>query len=94
MGLTHRTMLVMDCQQANPFFRSPIGPNPQNILDLGTGTGDWAVDVADRYPSAVVHGVDLYPPPTTFLPPNCKLEVDDVYKTWMWKEKFDLVHIR
>jgi ubiquinone/menaquinone biosynthesis C-methylase UbiE len=23
---------------------SPIGPNPQNVLDIGTGTGIWAVE--------------------------------------------------
>lgn len=25
-------------------FYAPIGDNPQKILDLGTGTGIWAVD--------------------------------------------------
>lgn len=34
-------------------------------------------DVADRYPNTTVTGVDLYPPPQTFVPPNCVLEVDD-----------------
>lgn len=33
---------------------APINPNPQNILDIGTGTGSWAVDIADMYPSAHV----------------------------------------
>ena len=26
---------------------SPIGDEPQNILDLGAGTGVWAIDMAD-----------------------------------------------
>jgi methylase of polypeptide subunit release factors len=28
----------------------------QNILDLGTGTGIWAIDFGDQYPSAKVLG--------------------------------------
>jgi ubiquinone/menaquinone biosynthesis C-methylase UbiE len=23
---------------------APIGPDPKNVLDLGTGTGTWAID--------------------------------------------------
>jgi methylase of polypeptide subunit release factors len=35
--------------------------NPQRILDIGTGTGIWALDMADQYPEAEVIGVDLSP---------------------------------
>ena len=38
---------------------SPIGHSPQRILDLGTGSGIWAIDVADMYASASVIGVDI-----------------------------------
>jgi 16S rRNA G527 N7-methylase RsmG len=23
---------------------APIGPNPQNVLDIGTGSGIWAIE--------------------------------------------------
>jgi methylase of polypeptide subunit release factors len=33
--------------------------NPQKILDIGTGTGIWAIDMADKYPMSKVIGTDL-----------------------------------
>lgn len=44
--------------------------------------------------SATVRGVDLYPPPVGWVPPNCILEVDDVLEEWTWRQKFDLIHMR
>ena len=41
-----------------------------------------------------MHGVDLYPPPQTWVPPNCLLEVDDITKPWTNQKKFDLIHLR
>ncbi|KFY21825.1 hypothetical protein V493_07095 [Pseudogymnoascus sp. VKM F-4281 (FW-2241)] len=38
---------------------APIGPNPKVILDIGTGTGIWAIDTADLYPNAKVIATDL-----------------------------------
>jgi len=35
--------------------------SPMRILNLGTGTGIWAIDVADRYPAAHVIATDLSP---------------------------------
>ena len=41
-----------------------------------------------------MYGADLYPPPVSWSPPNCILEVDDVSRPWTWSQKFDLVHLR
>ena len=38
---------------------APICDNPKHILDVGTGTGAWAIDMADLYPSANIIGNDL-----------------------------------
>ena len=52
-------------------------------------------DVANPYFFvAVVQGIDLYPPPDTWVPPNCKLEVDDVLKPWTFQKSFDFIHLR
>lgn len=37
----HLLFLILDSQRANPLFRSPISSKAQNIIDLGTGQGDW-----------------------------------------------------
>lgn len=45
-------------------------------------------------PQATVHGVDVFPPPNSWVPPNCFLEVEDVTKEWTWRQKFDLINMR
>ena len=33
--------------------------NPTKILDVGTGTGEWVMDMGDQYPEADVIGTDI-----------------------------------
>jgi SAM-dependent methyltransferase len=42
---------------------APIG-QPQTILDVGLGTGRWALEIAAQFPSAGVFGLDITAPPT------------------------------
>ena len=42
-------------------FFAPIGDKPGRILDIGTGTGIWAIDVGDELPGAEIIGKDLSP---------------------------------
>ncbi|KAJ5220978.1 uncharacterized protein N7469_009865 [Penicillium citrinum] len=90
----HMVFLVLDHNEPNPLFRAPIGDSPKNILDIGTGQGSWAIDVADLYPNTTVRGVDIFPPPVTWMPPNCVFEVDDILREWTWREPFDFIHMR
>ncbi|KAM3557767.1 hypothetical protein MY1884_004331 [Beauveria asiatica] len=75
-------------------FYAPLGPNPQKVIDLGTGTGLWAIEFGDRYPSAGITGLDLSPIQPTWVPPNVKFLVDDVEAEWLNGDDFDLVHLR
>lgn len=69
--------------------------NPHQILDIGTGTGIWAIDAGEQFPSATVTATDLSPIQPTWVPPNVKFEIDDAEQTWTWRENFfDLVHMR
>ncbi|KKA16340.1 hypothetical protein T310_10074 [Rasamsonia emersonii CBS 393.64] len=73
---------------------APIKPNPQRVLDLGTGTGIWAMDFADEYPSTEVLGTDLSPIQPKWVPPNCLFEVDDYESEWVYSRPFDFIHAR
>jgi ubiquinone/menaquinone biosynthesis C-methylase UbiE len=74
---------------------APLGDNPQNILDIGTGTGIWAIEMGEQYPSANVLGIDLSPIQPTWLPPNVHFMVDDVESSWLHPQNhFDYIHSR
>jgi SAM-dependent methyltransferase len=74
---------------------APIGSHPQRVLDIGTGTGAWAIDFADQYPSAEVIANDLAPIQPTSVPPNLRFLIDDIEASWNYeREPFDYVHAR
>jgi len=84
-------MMLLD----EKLFLAPIAENPQRILDLGTGTGIWAIEAADKYQCAEVIGVDLAPTQPLWVPANCKFELDDVEEDWLWPpNSFDFIHAR
>ncbi|PNY28067.1 mRNA 3'-end-processing protein YTH1 [Tolypocladium capitatum] len=74
---------------------SDIGEHPQKIIDIGTGTGSWAIDVADLYPSASVIGTDLSAIQPKWVPVNVRMFVDDCEEPdWLHGSGYDLVHFR
>ncbi|OTB03948.1 hypothetical protein M426DRAFT_59510 [Hypoxylon sp. CI-4A] len=85
-------MVKMLCQHLH---FAPIGDNPQEILDVGTGTGIWVIEMGDAYPSANVLGIDLSPIQPQWVPPNVRFLVDDVESQWLHpKNHFDYIHSR
>ncbi len=43
---------------SNKLFFAPLD-KPERILDIGTGTGIWAIEMGDEFPDASVIGTDL-----------------------------------
>ncbi|KAI5926908.1 S-adenosyl-L-methionine-dependent methyltransferase [Camillea tinctor] len=68
---------------------------PKRILDLGTGTGMWAIEVAEEFESAIMIGTDLSPIQPELVPPNVHFYVHDArVNDWWWPDPFDYIHIR
>ncbi|KAK5045810.1 hypothetical protein LTR84_008903 [Exophiala bonariae] len=77
----------------NTLFHAPVR-NPTCVLDIGTGTGIWAIEFADTYPATEVHGTDLSPIQPSYVPPNLQFEIADADEEWTFRQQFDLVHSR
>ena len=75
---------------------APIIHNPAAILDVGTGSGRWVIEVADEFPSAIVTGMDLSPAnPLYELSDNCEFIVADLAEGLKFDDdSLDLVHSR
>lgn len=58
LDLTHQMLKIC---MGNKLFLAPIGEQPLKILDIGTGTGIWAMEMADEFPLADIVGTDLSP---------------------------------
>lgn len=74
-------------------FFAPV-KNPQRIVDMGTGTGIWAIDTGDKHPAAHVIGIDLSPIQPKWTAPNVEFRIDDFDKPWVFDSPIDLVHSR
>ncbi|KAI0021193.1 S-adenosyl-L-methionine-dependent methyltransferase [Xylariomycetidae sp. FL0641] len=87
---------VSTLQQDGKIFLAPLDESKiQKVLDVGCGTGIWAIDFADQFPSAEVIGVDISPQQPQWIPPNLKFEIDDVTQPWTYApNSFDYVHMR
>lgn len=94
----------MLCQ--NNLYFAPIADDPhggdggthrdlQNVLDIGTGTGIWAIEFGDLFPSANVLGIDLSPIQPDWVPANVHFVVDDAESDWIYPpDHFDYIHTR
>ncbi|KAL0939767.1 methyltransferase domain-containing protein [Colletotrichum truncatum] len=76
-------------------YLAPIQPeNVQRILDVGTGTGLWSIEMGDLFPNAEVVGNDLSAIQPDWLPSNVKFVVDDVESEWIDPKKYDYIFVR
>ena len=75
---------------------APIVPTPEfQVLDVGTGSGVWAMEFARNNPSTQVTGIDLSAiQPTTSVPDNCQFQIANAEKDWDFPNSFDFIHSR
>ncbi|KAH8903516.1 S-adenosyl-L-methionine-dependent methyltransferase [Coniochaeta sp. PMI_546] len=90
------TMTIMLCRGRH--FYAPVEERLREggkCLDLGTGTGIWAIEVGESYPAATITGLDLSPIQPNYVPENVHFFVDDFEEDWLDPEaSFDFIHIR
>ncbi|UQC73360.1 uncharacterized protein CLUP02_00004, partial [Colletotrichum lupini] len=55
----------------------------KRVLDIGTGTGTWAIEFGELKPEA-----------ESRVPPNVTFEVDDIEEPWTFSLPFDYIHSR
>lgn len=68
---------------------------PRRVMDLGTGTGIWAIEFAQEYPDSTVIGTDLSPIQPDLVPTNCSFEIGDAEDdNWGFEQPFDYIHAR
>ncbi|KAI5863099.1 S-adenosyl-L-methionine-dependent methyltransferase [Durotheca rogersii] len=68
---------------------------PTHILDIGTAVGDWAIDMAERYPECEVTGTDISNIFERRAPQNVFWEIDDAELEWERpSDHYDLIHLR
>jgi trans-aconitate methyltransferase len=75
-------------------YTAPLESAPRRVLDVGTGTGIWAMDLADRFPDCQIIGSDLSAIQPTIVPQNLQFEIDDCEQEWLYSQPFDFIHMR
>jgi SAM-dependent methyltransferase len=73
---------------------APLGQNINRVLDIGTGTGIWAIEMGDTYPQAEIIGNDLSPIQPDLVPENVYFEVDDIESEWAYSHLYSYIHCR
>ncbi|GFP57486.1 secondary metabolism regulator LAE1 [Trichoderma asperellum] len=74
--------MMMEATDGKLYY-APIGNHPQKIIDLGTGTGLWAIE-----------RIDLSPIQPSWVPQNVTFIIDDVEAEWLNGHNWDFVHLR
>lgn len=71
--------------------------NPCRVLDIGTGTGEWAIGMAEAFSNAEVTGIDLSAIQPSSVPSNVFFEIYDAEDDGGWTYPstfFDFIHFR
>ncbi|RSL49182.1 hypothetical protein CEP54_012556 [Fusarium duplospermum] len=76
-------------------YLAPLKKDIERAVDIGTGTGIWAIDFADEHPGCKVIGTDISPIQPGWVPPNLEFHIDDCMQEWTFSPgSLDYVHMR
>ncbi len=95
LNILHQIYLIL---LDNALTTAPLPPSTSpHILDIGTGPGDWAIEMSAAHPDARIIASDI----TVFdsglghlALPNVDFQLADARMPWTYHEQFDLIHIR
>ncbi|KAH8666774.1 S-adenosyl-L-methionine-dependent methyltransferase [Xylariales sp. PMI_506] len=65
---------------------APLPKAPKYVLDIGTGTGVWAIEFAEENPSSYVIGADLSAIQPNRRIPNCEFVKVDIEDDWVFPD--------
>ncbi|KAK3711327.1 hypothetical protein LTR37_009707 [Vermiconidia calcicola] len=87
------------CDISGGLYRAPLDESKAlRVLDIGCGTTNWAIEFAEQYPNASVHGFDMNESNEwEAAPSNCHLWVANLESEETWpalEDAFDYVHSR
>ncbi|WQF77914.1 Putative S-adenosyl-L-methionine-dependent methyltransferase superfamily [Colletotrichum destructivum] len=94
LDLTHALWFLVSDDKLGLAPPCQDGAKVGRVLDVGTGTGIWALDFGDEHPEAEVIATDLSPTLPSYVPPNVKFQVDDAEEPWTFSQPFQYIHSR
>ncbi|PGH06208.1 hypothetical protein AJ79_06596 [Helicocarpus griseus UAMH5409] len=94
-------LLSFQLSKPSPLMNNLGGGPPMidrgpRILDLGCGTGMWAIEMATKYPHAYVLGIDLAAMQPLERPPNCDFQTPRDFETpwFLGDDSWDIIHLQ
>ncbi|KAF4631314.1 hypothetical protein G7Y89_g6813 [Cudoniella acicularis] len=72
---------------------STLPDHIDSVLDIGCGTGQWALAMADSRPNTRIVAIDLALP-NIIPPPNLELVSSNADQPWLFDDLFDFIHAR
>ncbi|KKA18536.1 hypothetical protein T310_7508 [Rasamsonia emersonii CBS 393.64] len=94
LNIVHQIFLIL---LDGELTKAPVPKGASRILDVGTGPGDWAIEMGELYPDAEIIATDISifdGGPGRFGLPNVHFQLDDAEEEWTYHEPFDLIHMR
>ncbi|KAF5980437.1 mRNA 3 end-processing YTH1 [Fusarium coicis] len=87
MDINHHVLTVL---LGDKLCLAPVPDDLQTAVDIGTGTGIWAISR-----NASIIGTDLAPIQPGWIPPNLEFQIEDCTREWTFQSNtFDYIHMR